>query len=101
VQLTLRRLGDDTVNRFRLLTPAETTLVITWTVPIAASVVYGVYRTPSLWSPAASALTWGVNQGIHRLTPDLNVNFTATPTAWSFGITFDLAPTLRRAGLPF
>jgi hypothetical protein len=32
---------------------------------------------------------------------DLNVNFTASPTAWSFGLTFDLAPTLRRAGLPF
>ncbi|HET7506325.1 MAG TPA: N-acetylmuramoyl-L-alanine amidase [Kofleriaceae bacterium] len=101
VQLTLRRVGDDAVNRFRLMSPGETTLVLTWTVPIAAGVVYGVYRTPALWSPAASALTWGVNQGIHRFSPDLNVNFSASPSAWSLGLTFDLAPTLRRAGLPF
>ena len=101
VQLTLRRLGDDTVSRFRLLTPGETALVVSWSVPIAAGVIYGVYRTPESWGPAASALTWGVNQGIHRLTPDLNVNFTVSPTAWSMGLTFDLAPTLRRAGLPF
>lgn len=101
VQLTLRRLGDDTVDRFRLLSPGETALVVTWTAPIAAGIIYGVYRTPSLWSPAASALTWGVNQGIHRFSPDLNVNFSASPNAWSVGLTFDLAPTLRRAGLPF
>ena len=101
VQLTFRRLGDDTVSRFRLLTPGETALLVTWTVPIAAGVVYGVYRTPDLWGPAASALTWGVNQGLHRLTPDLNVNFTVSQTEWSMGLTFDLAPTLRRAGLPF
>jgi hypothetical protein len=101
VQLTLRRLGDDAASRFRLLTPGETALVVTWTVPIVASLIYPIYRTPNLWSPAASALTWGVNQGLHRLSPDLNVNFTASPTAWSFGLTFDLAPTLRRAGLPF
>ena len=102
VQLTLRRLGDDTVSRFRLLTPGETALVVTWSVPIAAGVIYGVYRTPDLWGPAASALTWGANQGIHRLlTPDLNVNFTVSQTEWSMGLTFDLAPTLRRAGLPF
>jgi hypothetical protein len=101
VQLTLRSLGDDTVNRFRLLTPGETALVVTWTAPIAAGIIYGVYRTPDLWGPAASALTWGANQGIHRFSPDLNVNFSVTPDAWSLGLTFDLAPTLRRAGLPF
>jgi hypothetical protein len=101
VQLTLRRLGDDAVSRFHLLTPGETALVITWTAPIAAGVIYGVYRTPDLWGPAASALTWGVNQGIHRFSPDLNVNFSVTPNSWSMELTFDLAPTLRRAGLPF
>jgi len=101
VQLTLRRLGDDAVSRFRLLSPGETALVVTWTAPIAASVIYGVYRTPESWSAAASALTWGANQGIHRFSPDLNVNFSVTPSAWSIGLTFDLAPTLRRAGLQF
>src|SRR6185436_181727 len=54
VQLTLR--------------PGETALVVTWTAPIAASVIYGVYRTPESWSAAASALTWGANQGIHRFS---------------------------------
>lgn len=101
VRLTLRRLGDDAVSRFRLLTPGETALVLTWTAPIAAGIVYGVYRTPATWGPAASALTWGVNQGVHRFAPDLNVNFSVTPTSWQIGFTFDLAPTLRRAGLPF
>jgi hypothetical protein len=99
VQLTLRRLGDDAVSRFRLLTPGETALVVTWTAPIAAGLIYGVYRTPAMWGPATQALTWGVNQGIHRFTPDLNVNFSYTPEAWSVGFTFDLAPTLRRAGI--
>lgn len=101
VRLTLRRLGDDSVSRFRLLTPGETALVLTWSAPIAASIVYGVYRSPTLWGPATQALTWGVNQGIHRFSPDLNVNFSVTPTQWSIGLTFDLAPTLRRAGLAF
>lgn len=101
VKLTLHRLGEDTVSRFRLLTPGETGLVLTWTAPIAAGIIYGVYRTPAMWGPASQALTFGVNQGLHRLTPDLNVNFSVTPTAWSVGFTFDLAPTLRRAGLPF
>jgi len=98
----LHLLGDDAVLKFRSLSFGEKALLITWTIPIGAGVVYGVVSNRSLWAPGQSLLNDALNLGIHQaVTPDLNIKFDFVSPNHSFMVTFDLAPTLRRAGLPF
>ena len=101
VRLTLDRLGEDTIRNFRALRPGELALTFTWTAPIAAATIYGVLRTPSTWGPAQSILNSGLNAGLHRFAPDLNLNLNLVGPNPSVMFTFDLAPTLRRAGITF
>lgn len=101
LKLTLDRLGEDTVQRFRRLTLGEQTLVFTWLTPIATGTIVGILRDPSTWPTAQSILNSGLNAGLHRFTPDLSVNLNLIGPNPSVMFTFDLAPTLRRAGIRF
>jgi N-acetylmuramoyl-L-alanine amidase len=97
----LRLLGDDAVLKFRSLSGGEQGLLLTWSVPFAAGLITGIVREPRLWPVGQSLLNQSFNAAIHPLVPDLNVNLDLVSPNKSFMITFDLAPTLRRAGLPF
>jgi hypothetical protein len=97
----LHLLGDDAVAKFRLLSPADKVALLTTTIPIAAGLVYGVVRDRSLWAPGQTLLNGAFNAAIHPIVPDLNVNLDIVSPNHSLMVTFDLAPTLRRAGLPF